>query len=81
LQADISRLELQREAALSEIGPDDLLVYTGLRKSKRGLAVVRLDAGSCAACGVAPSTSRIDSAQSGQEIVQCSNCGRILYLG
>jgi predicted nucleic acid-binding Zn-ribbon protein len=81
LQGTLDTLGIQRDAALSEISPEDLEKYSSVRRAKRGLAVVRMDGGSCAGCGVAPSTSRVDSARSGQDIVQCSNCGRILYLG
>lgn len=80
-QSALVTLGVQREAALSEISAEDLEKYSAVRQSKRGLAVVRLEGGSCAGCGVAPSATRIDSARSGQEIVQCGNCGRILYLG
>ncbi len=81
LNGTLETLGFQREAAESEITPEDLEKYNSVRRAKRGLAVVRMEGGSCAGCGVAPSTSRVDSARSGQEIVQCGNCGRILYLG
>ncbi|MGB7540222.1 MAG: hypothetical protein WBM17_16900 [Anaerolineales bacterium] len=81
LRGTLDTLGIQRDAALSEISPEDLEKYSTVRRAKHGLAVARMEGGSCAACGVAPSTSRVDSARSGQDIVQCGNCGRILYLG
>jgi predicted nucleic acid-binding Zn-ribbon protein len=81
LQLTVEKINTQREAALAVILPEDLEVYLSLRRSKRGVAVVRMEGGSCAGCGVAPSSARIDSARTGQEIIQCGNCGRILYLG
>jgi uncharacterized protein len=81
VRTTVEKLEAQREAAVAPIASADLEIYLSLRKSKHGVAVVRMDAGACAGCGVSPSTSRADSARSGQEIVQCGNCGRILYLG
>jgi predicted nucleic acid-binding Zn-ribbon protein len=80
-QSSLATLTAQREAALSAVSADDLKTYNTLRNAKRGLAVVRLEDGSCTGCGVAPSRARIDLARSGQELVQCGNCGRILYLG
>jgi predicted nucleic acid-binding Zn-ribbon protein len=77
----LATLDMQREAMVPAIPAEDLEKYSTVRRAKRGLAVVRMDGGSCAGCGVAPSTSRVDSARSGQDIIQCSNCGRILYLG
>ena len=81
LQTSLATLSVQREAAVSAVPPEDLEKYASVRRSKHGLAVARLESGSCAGCGVTPSTMRIDSARSGQEIVQCGNCGRILYIG
>jgi predicted nucleic acid-binding Zn-ribbon protein len=80
-QNALATLSMQREAALSAVSAEDQEKYTALRQSKHGVAVVRLEADSCSGCGVAPSATRIDSARSGQDIVQCGNCGRILYLG
>jgi predicted nucleic acid-binding Zn-ribbon protein len=80
-QASLETLSDQREAALSAVSKEDLETYSAARKSKRGLAVVRMEGGSCSGCGVTPSKARIDLARSGQEIVLCGNCGRILYLG
>lgn len=80
-QSVLATLDVQREAAVSALPAEDLAKYNAVRQAKRGLAIARLEGGSCAACGVAPSAARIDSARSGQEIVLCGNCGRILYLG
>jgi predicted nucleic acid-binding Zn-ribbon protein len=55
--------------------------YDGLRRSRRGTAVARLDGSTCGRCGVEPSQARIDAARTGEEIVMCGNCGRILYTG
>jgi predicted nucleic acid-binding Zn-ribbon protein len=80
-QTALATLSAQREAALSAVTAEDLEQYNALRRTKRGVAVVRLESGACSGCGVTAASARIDSARSGQEIVQCSNCGRILYLG
>jgi predicted nucleic acid-binding Zn-ribbon protein len=81
IQSALATLGVQREAALTAVSAEDLEKYNALRSSKHGVAVARLEGGSCTGCGVAPSATRIDSARSGQEIIQCGNCGRILYLG
>jgi predicted nucleic acid-binding Zn-ribbon protein len=78
LQTDVARLEQGREAVLGSIGAADRDVYAQLRQSKRGRPVTRLEDGMCASCGVAPSSSRIQSARQGNELVLCGNCGRIL---
>jgi uncharacterized protein len=81
MQTQLQKLSMQREAAVVAVAADDLTLYQSLRKSKHGLAVARLESDSCSGCGVAPSTSRLDAARSCQDIIQCGNCGRILYLG
>jgi predicted nucleic acid-binding Zn-ribbon protein len=80
-QSALDTLNVQRDAAVTAVTAEDLEKYSAVRRAKRGLAVVRMESDSCAGCGVAPSAARIDLARSGQEIVLCGNCGRILYLG
>jgi hypothetical protein len=81
LAATVERLSAQREAALALVNPEDLETYDTLRRTRRGTAVARLDGSTCGRCGVAPSQVRIDAARTGEEIVMCGNCGRILYTG
>jgi predicted nucleic acid-binding Zn-ribbon protein len=81
LQTTLETIGFQREVAVSAVAAEDLERYTALRRSKHGLAIVRFESGACGACGVTPSSTRMDSARSGQEIIQCGNCGRILYMG
>lgn len=78
LQAGLERLAVSREAAQSSVPAADRELYERLRVSKKGRAVARMDEGSCGACGVAPSSSRIQSARQGNELILCGNCGRIL---
>jgi uncharacterized protein len=81
LQATLETIGFQREVAFSAVSAEDLEKYSALRRSKHGMAVIRFESGACGACGVTPSSARIDSARSGDEIIQCGNCGRILYMG
>ncbi len=75
----LAKLEGEREAALISVNAEDRPTYDALRKQKRGTAVALLVDGTCSACGVAPSSSRIQAARQGGELVRCGNCGRILY--
>jgi predicted nucleic acid-binding Zn-ribbon protein len=78
LQAMVQRLQTGRDATVTTILPADLPIYERLRNSKRGRAVSQLDEGACTACGVAPSSSRIQDARQGNDLILCGNCGRIL---
>ena len=77
-QASVERLLVSREAVANSISPGDREQYDRLRASKKGRAVARLEEGSCTACGVAPSSARIQSARQGNDLILCGNCGRIL---
>ncbi|MEK7311491.1 MAG: C4-type zinc ribbon domain-containing protein [Chloroflexota bacterium] len=79
LEALIAKLGGEREAALISVSAEDRETYDTLRRQKRGSAVSLLADGTCSACGVAPSSSRIQAARQGGELVHCGNCGRILY--
>jgi hypothetical protein len=78
LQVAVQRLQTGRDATITTIPPADLQIYERLRTSKRGRAVSQLDEGACTACGVAPSSSRIQDARQGNDLILCGNCGRIL---
>jgi predicted nucleic acid-binding Zn-ribbon protein len=78
LETEIQRLLMGRDGMLSSILPADLEVYERLRISKKGRAVAKIDEGACGACGVAPSSSRLQDARQGHGLVLCGNCGRIL---
>ncbi len=53
-QAEIERLESEREAALGDVAPADLELYQQLRANHGGLAVALLEEESCGACGLLP---------------------------
>ena len=77
-EASLARLQVSREAVASSIPAPDQALYDRLRAAKKGRAVARLEDGTCTACGVAPSSSRIQSARQGNDLILCGNCGRIL---
>ncbi len=81
LQALIAKASGEREAALSNVNPDDLALYDSLRQRKRGLGVSLLENGACSGCGEAPSSARIQAMRQGNDLVRCSNCDRILHAG
>ena len=79
IEAAIAKLGEEREAVVVNVPVEDLSTYDALRNRKRGVAVALLEDGICAACGVAPSSSRIQAARQGGGLVHCSNCERIIY--
>jgi len=77
----IDRLEAERKAALVPIQNNDLILYEQLRKMRNGVAVVKVSAKACTACGTTLTAALIQSTQSPGLLVRCPTCGRILYPG
>lgn len=78
LKGDLSELGHTRQIISDEIDPTSVGVYDKLRKHK-GQAVARVEQGICCGCRIALSSSELQQARSGK-LVQCSACGRILFL-
>ena len=73
--ADFTR---QRQDIAAEIDQQTLGLYATM-KVKRVTAVARVEQGRCQGCRVSISVTELK--QSRNSIVQCSNCGRILFAG
>ncbi len=78
VEALIAKLDGEREAALISVNAEDRATYDTFRQQKR-IAISPLVDGSCSLCGVAPSSSRVQAARAGGDLIRCNNCGRILY--
>ena len=77
-----SRLEeLTREGAelAGKIDEDLLARFERLFKSKGDAAIVAIEHGVCTGCHMKVTSATSASARAGKEIVNCENCGRILY--
>jgi hypothetical protein len=81
LHGEIGRLEGERTAQLDGIDPSLLRLYDRLRGTRAGRAVVRVEGGKCGGCRISLPTNILHRARIGAEIVQCSSCERILYVG
>jgi len=87
LVAEQSQLETQQEELLqhrgsliASIDPEDIGTYQALRQRKGGRAVVAVEDGICEGCRMPPPTSQVQQAGTGETVVFCNNCGRILHL-
>lgn len=68
-----------REELAAAVEPGVLSKYERLRRTKGGRAVVGIDHGACGGCHVKLPAQVIIACRAVQEIVNCPNCGRILY--
>jgi predicted nucleic acid-binding Zn-ribbon protein len=80
LKNKLNELKQQRPVMVKVINADDLDEYEELRPRKAGRAVAVVKDGICLGCGVAASSSRIQHARAGTELIYCGTCGRILYV-
>ena len=80
LSGRIASLTSQRAEIAGSVEPADMKGYEQLRRSRGGLAVVPVEQRSCQGCRIALTLSVVQRARSGQELVTCQNCGRILFI-
>jgi predicted nucleic acid-binding Zn-ribbon protein len=78
LKATLADLRDKRQRLVGEIAPPAFEFYQTLRKGK-GMAVARVEQGICRGCRISLPTTDLQQARSGN-LVQCSSCGRILFL-
>lgn len=81
LQTEKERILVERQAVIGQISPDLVVEYERLRKQKRGIAVVSIQDNSCSGCGSSLRPAEIQAARISQELIYCSNCGRIIFAG
>ena len=80
LEAELAKLEQKREMLAGQIDSVSLDLYEEVRRAKQGQAVAKVMQGRCQGCRISLPVSDQQRARMGQELAQCSNCGRILYL-
>jgi len=84
LNDELQGLNLRRDEMLPQFSPQMLSTYETLRASRDGQAVSKVIAGRgrdvCEACRVALPRSDIQRLRTGESLVQCNNCRRILYM-
>jgi len=77
----IARAETRREAQKKLVTARTLQVYDEVRRRKGGVAVAKIQGGSCMGCRVTIPDSLRRRAMSQDVLVQCPNCDRILCIG
>ena len=79
MQAEQSEVTAEREKLLANVPESVLPLYNRLMKTKDGLAIAPMRDGKCEGCHMKLIASTVMKVQSGREIAQCEDCGRILY--
>ncbi len=80
LRAEQGEYEKQRELLASRFDPATLQRYETLRKSKGGRAVAKVERDLCQGCRMSLPTQLRQRVKSGRQAVNCSSCGRMLFV-
>ena len=80
LEKQQAELTNEREALASKIDADVLDQFERLFNSKGDAAIVAVERGVCTGCHMKVTTATAAGVKAGKEIVNCEQCGRILYL-
>ncbi len=78
LEQALAQAMEQYRAAQATIDEDVLKIYKDMRPQKGYRPVAVLDGPNCGVCGVAQTTATLQAVRHGNQLVYCSNCGRIL---
>ena len=79
LVMEVDRLRQARESMLPELPSSALALYETIRAARHGQAVAKVERGMCQGCRIVLPEAERRQARSGQSIVQCNSCQRILY--
>jgi hypothetical protein len=78
LKSSLSKLKNEQQMALDSIDAETVDLYNHLKKQK-GLAIARVEQGTCCGCRISLSTAELQRARGGS-LVKCNSCGRILFI-
>ncbi len=79
LEARLQELRTQKNAQATSLDAGLLKRYEGMRKTKQGHVVSKVEQNSCQWCRVILTPSELQRVRISSELQTCSNCGRILY--
>lgn len=78
LTAKLAILKEQHAQAVASISSDEARFYHASKK-RLGIALARVEQGTCGRCRISLSSAELQRARSGK-VVQCSSCSRILFF-
>lgn len=80
LETRLQELEKERKELAEKMDEDLLNSFERLFGSKGDSAIVAIEHGVCTGCHMKLTTATVKDAEAGKEIVNCEQCGRILYV-
>ncbi|HHX63543.1 MAG TPA: hypothetical protein GX702_01490 [Chloroflexi bacterium] len=79
LHARLQALQRRRDEIRAALGRAELALYDELRAKKGGIALAPMKEGTCQTCRVTVPSHKIRMVHSGESVVTCEGCGRILF--
>jgi predicted nucleic acid-binding Zn-ribbon protein len=79
LDSRLQELTKERAELAGKVDEDLLNRFERLFKSKGDAAIVAVEHGVCTGCHMKLTTATVKAVEAGKEIVNCEQCGRILY--
>lgn len=80
LNVALDDLEKKRDELASKVDAAVLELYQALRLKRQGRAVAKVQQGICQGCRITLPITDLQRVKTGQNLVQCNSCERILYL-
>ena len=80
LTESLKTLSSERSEFIEDIARIELTMYDALRQNKGGLAISRVQRGSCEACRLTLPRTELQRARTSDGPVYCSSCKRILFI-
>ena len=80
LNMERSNYQKQREMLAGQVEQSALRRYEALRKSKGGRAVAKVERDLCQGCRMSLPTQLRQRVKSGRQTVNCTSCGRMLFV-
>jgi uncharacterized protein len=80
LETRLQELSKERKELAEKMDEDVLGRFERLFASKGDSAIVAIEHGVCTGCHMKLTIATVKAAESGKEIINCEQCGRILYI-
>lgn len=78
-QEELARLNAERKQLTASMSPSVIAAYERIRGKRQGVAVAAAADGRCLACQIALRPQFFQELRSGESVMYCESCGRILY--
>lgn len=75
----LAGLAAERARLAGLVASASLAQYEQLRRTKRGLAISKVERSTCQGCRIALPMGLVQRVRAGRDFVYCPSCGRILY--